>query len=632
MPRSQATLQVVYPTPLAVPAPQRRRLGRLLVERGIITETELVRALEMQLSLNAPLGEILVAEGIATPAQVMSAIAIQHDLYHADLARDRPEPGLSDAVPVEFLLEHRVVPWMRLGRALVVATARPDQFDEVAKVWPGGPAGLLPTVADENSILRAIMQAKEPQLAQAASERVAEEFSCRTWGRRPVVRRPALALAVLALVTLIAFHGALTVAVLSVLAVGTLTMIGTLKIMASVATLTKTVEGPPDPPPFRLNRTYRRPKVSMLVPLFREREIAERLIARLSRITYPKVLLDVVLVLEERDSCTRDTLAKIDLPPWMRVVEVPSHDRLTTKPRAMNYALDFCDGDIIGIWDAEDAPEPNQLDHVVARFSEAPDDVVCLQGVLDFYNTGRNWITRCFTIEYATWWRLVLPGLERLGLVLPLGGTTLFFRRDKLEELGGWDAHNVTEDADLGIRLARMGYRTELIRTVTHEEATSRAWPWIKQRSRWLKGFMVTYLVHMRAPLRLWRDLGPAGFWGVQCLFGATLCQFVLAPILWSFWLIFFGLPHPVQAFLPEAVVGAMLWLLITAEISNLLIGFVAVSGKWHRKLMVWVPSLGLYFVMAAVASYKALFEMLVNPFYWDKTRHGDSDAVHGID
>jgi cellulose synthase/poly-beta-1,6-N-acetylglucosamine synthase-like glycosyltransferase len=187
------------------------------------------------------------------------------------------------------------------------------------------------------------------------------------------------------------------------------------------------------------------PKVSILVPLFKETEIVHHLIARLSQLTYPKCLLDVVLVLEEEDETTRETLASIDLPSWIRTVVVPD-GQPRTKPRAMNYALDFCEGDVVGIFDAEDAPDPDQITAVARRFQELPDNVVCLQGILDYYNSRQNWLARCFTIEYATWFRMILPGMEKLGFAIPLGGTTLYFRRKVLEELGGWDAHNVTED------------------------------------------------------------------------------------------------------------------------------------------------------------------------------------------
>ncbi len=231
-------------------------------------------------------------------------------------------------------------------------------------------------------------------------------------------------------------------------------------------------------------------------------------------------------MLEERDDVTRNTLAQTDLPPWMKVIEVPYTSGLTTKPRALNYALDFCRGRIIGVWDAEDAPDPDQLETVARCFHAAPPEVACLQGILDYYNPRANWLSRCFTVEYATWWRIIMPGIARLGFVIPLGGTTLFFRREALEKVQGWDAHNVTEDADLGFRLARFGYRTELIPTVTYEEATCRPWAWIRQRSRWLKGFMVTYFVHMRRPHQLMADLGPRKFWGFQIFFLTAISQF----------------------------------------------------------------------------------------------------------
>jgi cellulose synthase/poly-beta-1,6-N-acetylglucosamine synthase-like glycosyltransferase len=259
----------------------------------------------------------------------------------------------------------------------------------------------------------------------------------------------------------------------------------------------------------------------------------------------------------------------------------------------------------------------------VMRFNEAPENVVCLQGILDYYNPRENWISRCFTIEYATWWRLVLPGISKLGLVLPLGGTTLFFKRDALEKLGRWDAHNVTEDADLGVRLARHGYVTELIPTVTFEEANCRPWRWVRQRSRWLKGFMITYFVHMRDPIQLIRDLGFARFMGLQMIFLATFSQFALAPLLWSFWITMFGVAHPVQSILGDTTIMTLIVLFFLSEILNITMALTAVSSQHHRHLMKWVLTMPLYFTLGALASYKAIYEMIVTPFYWDKTEHG---------
>jgi cellulose synthase/poly-beta-1,6-N-acetylglucosamine synthase-like glycosyltransferase len=305
------------------------------------------------------------------------------------------------------------------------------------------------------------------------------------------------------------------------------------------------------------------------------------------------------------------------------VVTVPPGE-IRTKPRALNYALDVARGRIIGVWDAEDAPEADQIDRVVAEFLRRDPKVACLQGRLAWYNARRNWLTRCFAIEYATWFRIVLPGLARIGWPVPLGGTSVFFRRAALEELGGWDAHNVTEDADLGLRLARRGYRTEIVDTITYEEATARLAPWIRQRSRWLKGYAMTYAVHMRSPRRLLADLGPWRFLGVQVVFLATLSQFVLAPLLWSFWPAAFGLWHPFGAVLPPDWPRAIALLFLGAEAVSLAVGLIAVSERGQRDMMPVVLTLSCYFPFATLAAAKAAWELAFRPFFWDKTAHGE--------
>ena len=371
------------------------------------------------------------------------------------------------------------------------------------------------------------------------------------------------------------------------------------------------------------------PVISMMVPLFAEADIAERLIARLSRLTYPRELTDVLLVVEASDLVTCDALAATVLPHWIRVVKVPGGS-IKTKPRALNYALNFCRGRIVGIWDAEDRPEPDQLHKVARRFHFAPPDVACLQGVLDYYNPRTNWLSRCFTIEYASWFRANLRGVAQLGFVVPLGGTTMFIRREVLESVGCWDAFNVTEDADLGVRLARRGWKTEMLDTVTHEEANCRALAWVRQRSRWLKGYAMTWGVHMRDPIRLWRELGPRRFIGFQAQFLGTISQYLLAPILWSFWLLTFCLPHPLQPMTTGLWGGyalpALTALLILTEVVNITTGLWAVRGKEHRHLMPWVPTLNLYFPLGCLAAWKAIYEVITRPFYWDKTSHGHFD------
>ncbi|KIN71777.1 Glycosyl transferase [Sulfitobacter guttiformis KCTC 32187] len=596
-----------------------------MVNAGIISQSDLVHALNLQQHIDAPLGEILVAEGLASSDDVLNMISRQHNIPFADLVSDPPDQTLSSALPSELCLKYRCVPWLRMGDLLLVGTRSPDDFDSLRIAMGDRGRRMLPVLVHEAHIRKHIGMLYGAELALKAATRLPAAQSCRNWAPTSGLR---LYLAIGLLVSLVA---ALLLAPLWTITIGVLIAFVTLLMstvfklaafgaqlsnMSQVTTCSKHLERPPFP----------MPKVSVLVPLLHEKEIAGKLVQRLTRLTYPKSLLEIVLVLEQSDTITRETLARTDLPSWISVIEVPSAGTLTTKPRALNYALDFCRGSIVGVWDAEDAPEPDQIEKVVTRFQDAPKNVACLQGVLDYYNARTNWISRCFAIEYATWWRMVLPGVARLGLVIPLGGTTLFFRRTVLEELCRWDAHNVTEDADLGIRLARHGYVTELIPTVTFEEANCRAWPWVKQRSRWLKGFLITWLVHMQSPRALLRDLGWLRFLGVQTLLLATFAQFAFAPLLWSFWITLAGFEHPVAHTLGAPVATSMAVFFIFSEIINLTISMVSVSRKEHRHLMIYVLTLPFYFPMAALSAYKALKEFVVEPFYWDKTEHGIND------
>lgn len=619
---SDARLNLHAPTRPDADDRLRRPLGRHLVETGKINAAQLIHALELQEDIEAPLGEILMSQGLISQGDIMQAVAAQNALYEVDLLREPADATLAELAHRSIWLRHACLPWVRLGNTVLIACERPDRIEALRADLPAGFPEIIAVVAKHQQIVDALAHTFRPELTAFAQTRTAPEFSCRHWTAFGPAKIAAIALILCLLATASLLAPQVTISALSVLAVVCLFLITLLKLSAGLTQLAHQVHATPPAPHISAGRW---PRISIMVPLFRETEVAGALVRRLQRLTYPKVLLDVILVLEEKDTLTPETLAACDLPAWMRVVEVPDGGGITTKPRALNYALDFCRGEFIGIWDAEDAPAPDQLQHVAAHFARAAPDVACLQGILDYYNPRANWISRCFTIEYASWFRVILPGLARLGLVIPLGGTTLFLRRDKIHEMGGWDAHNVTEDADLGVRIARFGYRTEVIGTATHEEANCRPWHWVKQRSRWLKGFMVTYCVHMRHPRRLLADLGWKRFLGFQAFFVGTLSQFLLAPVLWTFWLHMLALPHAtLTAFGGDLLmlVGA---LFITTELVNLGIALFAVSGPRHRFLIHWTLTMPLYFPLGALASYKALYELLVKPFYWDKTQHGQS-------
>lgn len=505
--------------------------------------------------------------------------------------------------------------------------ADPGRFAALRPRLEAALGPVMLAVAGRDDMARALLALRRQGLCAQAEARVAAGDSCRTLMRGGAARFWLAAALILAAAALTwpsqVFHGLAAWAILS------LTLTVGLRTAAAIAQFRHLDARPGPRADFRHGPVIARlPVVTILVPLLAERRIAARLIARLREIDYPPELLDICLIVEEDDHVTRGTLGGADLPRWMRRIDVP-RGTVMTKPRALNFALDFARGSIVGVYDAEDAPAPDQIHRVVERFHERGPEVACLQGVLDFYNARQNWLSRCFTVDYAAWFRVILPGLERLGLVVPLGGTTLFFRREALETLGAWDAHNVTEDADLGVRLARRGYRTELIPTVTEEEANARVWPWIRQRSRWLKGYAVTYGVHMRRPGRLLAELGLRRFLGVQIVFFGTLSQFMLAPVLWSFWGLAFGLGHPLSDDLPLAALISLGTLFFACEVLTVALGCLAVATPRHRWLMPWVPTMILYFPLGAIAAYKAMFELLARPFYWDKTAHdGAEDRV----
>lgn len=595
--------------------------GRFLLDAELVSASALLDARNIQSQSNSTLDRILISEGLISADDMATALSRFHGLPRVDLISHPADPEISDAIPLRLCLNHSVLPWQTRGDTLLIVASRREDFTHVLSIMGDDAPRAELVLAPACDIQSALARMHRDTLTAKASARVPAHESCRTWRPAGLRRLGLTLLGVLALLALTAMQPVYVFAALVLWASFTLLVAAGLRLSAYVAHMSAPVSEPEMVPTFRRKPL---PRVSMLVPLFKETEIASHLVQRLSKLTYPKPLLDVVLVLEENDHLTRDTIAACTLPPWMRVVEVPEGSP-KTKPRAMNYALDFCDGEIIGIWDAEDAPDPDQITRMVERFDQVPDDVVCLQGVLDYYNSRQNWLARCFTIEYAAWFRLMLPGMSRLGLAIPLGGTTLFFRRDALETLGGWDAHNVTEDADLGFRLARHGFRTEVISTTTGEEANCRIWPWVRQRSRWLKGYMVTYLVHMRHPLKFYRQMGHRKFWGFQAHFVTALSQFVLAPFLWSFWLVLLGLPHPLDPLLSRDILLTFGLLFLMVEVISILVNATAVSGVKHRHLLLWVPTMHFYYPLGAIAAYKALYELVFQPFYWDKTQHGHS-------
>lgn len=365
------------------------------------------------------------------------------------------------------------------------------------------------------------------------------------------------------------------------------------------------------------------PRYSILVPLYDEANVVPDLLAALAAIDYPKERLEIFLALEESDSGTRKAVEAALLPPHIAPVVVPD-GQPRTKPRALNYVLPRTTGDLIVIYDAEDLPEPDQLRRAATALAARP-DLGCVQASLNVLNVRELWLTRQFAIEYTVLFDCMLPALERLKLPVPLGGTSNHFTRRALEQVGAWDSFNVTEDADLGIRLARSGWGVGTLTSTTWEEAPANFSTWIKQRTRWLKGWMQTYLVHMRSPARTARDMGWRQFAGFQVLMGGLVLSALVHP-----W--FYLIAAAEVAFGPLSTLGSdavsrTLWIVTTANLvlgylSGVTLGCVAVAGRGHRGLAGWALMMPMYWLLISIAAYRAIYQLAFSPYGWEKTQH----------
>ncbi len=360
------------------------------------------------------------------------------------------------------------------------------------------------------------------------------------------------------------------------------------------------------------------PTYTILVPLYREAAVLPQLTRSLQALDYPPHLLDIKLVMEADDGETIAAARALGVP--FEIVEVPAGGP-RTKPKAANYALAFARGEYLVVYDAEDRPEPDQLRKAVATFRASPRRTACLQARLNFFNAHQNWLTRMFALDYALWFEALLPGLDRIGVPIPLGGTSNHFRTAVLRAIGGWDAFNVTEDADIGIRLSQLGYRVSMLDSTTFEEAPVTVGAWLKQRSRWLKGYMQTWLVHMRDPAALMRRTGLSGFLAFQLFIGGGVVFALANPPLWIAFLAALLLHRTQGASGPGAIIpGAGLLA------CNVLLTWLAVLAPKRRgwdELAPYGLTVIAYWGLVSAAGYRGIWQLITRPFFWEKTVHG---------
>ena len=364
------------------------------------------------------------------------------------------------------------------------------------------------------------------------------------------------------------------------------------------------------------------PRYLVLVPLYHEAAVLPALTDALRKLDYPKARLEIRLLVEEDDNETMAAAQRLLLEPPFVIWPVPV-SRPRTKPKACNVGLRDSSAEYLVIYDAEDRPEPDQLKKAVVAFSTVPDGVACIQAKLSFYNANQNLLTRCFAAEYATWFDLCLPGLDCLNAPIPLGGTSNHFRLPVLRQIGGWDEFNVTEDCDLGLRLFAAGWRTRILDSTTWEQACPSLRYWFLQRSRWVKGYIQTYLVHTRAPFQLFRRLGIVNSLHFHFLIGGTpLCQ-LISPFYWALavlWLV--AQPAGLEAFFPGPVFAMGAVCLFGGNFIFAYTSGIACVRRGFGHLTKYGLAMPFYWMFISAGAWRGFLQLLRRPHYWEKTMH----------
>ena len=599
-------------------------IGALLLDRGVLSPDQLTAAEALAVDWNVPLVKALQARRWVRSDVLYRQIAFHHGVRQVSLTPDSVDDALIRGFDPRAMNDMLTVPVARTEGGMVVATARPGPSTLLFIRDTFGPSAEI-VVASHFDISLTLQRAFRETHSHDAVFALAELDP--VMSAKSVVTPPQiltiyvlislflLGLALAPVGTLIALNAVLTLFYTgNFLFKATLVWVGgaaqekSSRAIAAEAALLRDAD---------------LPVYTVLVPMFREPEVLPILAQALRNLDYPLAKLDIKIVLEEGDHETIEAARALDLEAVFEIVLVPpSHPQ--TKPKACNYALRYAQGDFLVIFDAEDKPEPDQLKKVVAAFNQSSPDTACIQCRLNYYNSRENWLTRMFTLDYSLWFDLMLPGLERLKVPIPLGGTSNHFRMDVLRELNAWDPFNVTEDADLGIRLTQKGYRVGVIDSTTFEEANVSIPNWIRQRSRWIKGYMQTFLVHSRRPLHLWQSIGAAGVFGFVFFIGGTVLSGLLNPLVWSIfiaWMVM-GTDAVTQYFPAPILYMSMLNLLA----GNGLLIYLTMVAPFRRRwtdLALWGPTVLGYWVLMTVAAYKALSQLVFNPFYWEKTQHG---------
>jgi glycosyltransferase XagB len=602
---------------------ERLAVSQLLLASGLVSEGDLALATTESELTGDPLGDVLVAHRAITEDVLVAVLGEVHQLQRIDLADLIPDPAIAASLPEPLARGHQALPLAVTDAGVLLAVARPLDEDALAEVTEalGGPVRqLLANRSDLDQLLQYTHRERYSDLARNALIESSPEISGHIV--TTTAQKTVLVLAALAAVAALAVWTMVTLTVLVGLASLVYLLVSGYRLRLTLRSLGRRLETDISPAELAAVDPRTLPVFTILVPLYKEGGVVRRLVRGLDALDYPRTRLDVKLLCEEDDVETIEVIRSLRLPPHFHLVVVP--DALPkTKPKACNYGLQLATGKYCVIFDAEDRPDPDQLKKAVIAFDRVDANVVCIQAKLHYFNAHQNLLTAWFANEYSMHFELVLPALAAAKAPIPLGGTSNHFRTDALVELGGWDPFNVTEDADLGIRLHRQGYATAVIDSTTLEEANSAVPNWVRQRSRWNKGYVLTWLVHLRRPLRLLAEVGPRDFLSFNLTLGSVFVL-LLNPIFWGLTTLYvLTRAHFIQQMFPSVIYYMASAMLLVGNFSFL---YLNVAGSMQRgqfgltRTALLSP---LYWGLMSWAAWKGFLQLFTNPFYWEKTEHG---------
>jgi len=619
---------------------ERRPLGQVLIDAEIVTPPELERALDAAAAWGVPRGQAVMALGLARPIDFYPSLARHLGLPFVDVLKTHLPTDLFDAKHLDFYLATESIPVPSIGHSADsrVTLATPDPLNAAREIARRRSLGLIVpdgefafAVTPRRDVLWTLQLHYGEALQHTARFALDETDPAFSAHRRTTTGQRLFGVGLLCLACL----GGLLAPWTTLAAANTLLGLFFLAVLVlRAASIPLGVAARRTRPVIdQLPDDTELPVYTIIVPLYRESGVLPLLAKALKALDYPRAKLDIKLVLEADDFETIKTAKALGLESYVEFIVVPRSEP-RTKPKACNYALKFARGEYLVIFDAEDQPEPLQLKKAVAMFNKCDTRTACLQAPLTYFNASENWLTRQFTIEFNMWFDLLLPTVEKLGMPIPLGGTSTHFRMDALRDAGAWDPYNVTEDADLGIRLAQKGYRCAILDSETYEEANCQMGNWLRQRSRWLKGYVQTWLVHMREPGSLYRRLGARGFLGFQLLIGGSIISALAHPFVWIFAamgialngsaLFYFTSPD-----VPTALLAFNGLLLGGGYLVSVCAGIAAVQQRDSQHLVPHVFLMVFYWPMLSAGAYLAAWQFFTRPFYWEKTHHAISRASH---